>query len=152
MLYNMKMQYNRIMAIDYGDKRIGIALTDLMQIIASPFEVYQTVNEKVDIEYICNLIKTQQVKTVVIGLPLNLDGSEGERAKKTRLFASKISEKANVKIVFQDERLTSIEADEILSNARIKPKNRKNLIDKLSACIILENFLNERRDDEKENS
>lgn len=152
MLYNIKMQYSRIMGIDYGDRRIGIALTDLMQIIASPFEVYQTVNEKADIEYFCNLIETQQVETVVIGLPLNLDGSEGERAQKTRLFASKISEKVKVKIVFQDERLTSIEADEILSDAKIKPKNRKSLIDKLSACIILENFLNERRDDEKRKS
>ena len=85
-------------------------------------------------------------------MPLNLDGSEGERAQKTRLFASKISEKVKVKIVFQDERLTSIEADEILSDAKIKPKNRKSLIDKLSACIILENFLNERRDDEKRKS
>ena len=61
MLYNIKMQYSRIMGIDYGYRRIGIALTDLMQIIASPFEVYQTVNEKADIEYFCNLIETQQV-------------------------------------------------------------------------------------------
>lgn len=152
MLYNLKMQYNRIMGIDYGDKRIGIALTDLMQIIASPYEVYKTVDEKTDIEYICNLIKSQQVNIVVIGLPLNIDGSEGERARKTRMFALKISEIVNVDIVFQDERLTSVEADDILNNAKIKPRERKNLIDKLSACIILENYLNERRDDEKRNS
>lgn len=152
MLYNIQMQYYRIMGIDYGDKRIGIALTDLMQIIASPYEVYKTVDEKADIDYICNLIKSQQVNKVVIGLPLNIDGTEGERAEKTRLFASKISEKLKVEIFFQDERFTSVEADDILSSAKIKPNKRKGLIDKLSACIILENFLNERRDDEKRNA
>lgn len=146
------MKYKRIMGIDYGDKRIGIALTDLMQIIASPFEVYKTVNENVDIEYICNMIKSQQVETVVIGLPLNIDGSEGERARKTRHFGLKISEKIkDANIIFQDERLTSVEAEDILSNAKIKPKDRKSLIDKLSACIILENYLNERRENEKRN-
>lgn len=133
------------MGIDFGDKRIGIALTDLMQIIASPFEVYKTVNENADIEYICNLINSKQVETVVVGLPINIDGTEGERARKTRLFASKLSEKTGAKIVFQDEKLSSVEADEILSNAKIKPIERKSLIDKLSASIILERYLNERR-------
>lgn len=139
------MKYQRIMGIDFGDKRIGIALTDLMQIIASPFEVYKTVNENADIEYICNLINSKQVETVVVGLPINIDGTEGERARKTRLFASKLSEKTGAKIVFQDEKLSSVEADEILSNAKIKPIERKSLIDKLSASIILERYLNERR-------
>jgi putative Holliday junction resolvase len=143
------MQYSRIMGIDYGDKRIGIALTDLMQVIASPFEVYKTVNMDADAEHIQKIIEEQQVKTVVIGLPLNMDGSEGERAKKTRLFGSYIADKSNINIIFQDERLTSFEADNILSDAKIKTDKRKTLIDKLSACLILESYLNERSKDEK---
>jgi len=137
------------MGIDYGDKRIGIALTDLMQVIASPFEVYKTVNMDADAEHIQKIIEEQQVKTVVIGLPLNMDGSEGERAKKTRLFGSYIADKSNINIIFQDERLTSFEADNILSDAKIKTDKRKTLIDKLSACLILESYLNERSKDEK---
>lgn len=143
------MQYSRIMGIDYGDKRIGIALTDLMQVIASPFEVYKTVNSNADIEHLQKIIEEQEVETVVIGLPLNMDGSEGERARKTRLFGSNIADKSNVNIVFQDERLTSFEADNILSDAKVRTDKRKDLIDKLSACLILESYLNERSKNEK---
>ncbi|MDD2445260.1 MAG: Holliday junction resolvase RuvX [Clostridia bacterium] len=143
------MQYSRIMGIDYGDKRIGIALTDLMHVIASPFEVYKTVNSNADIEHLQKIIEEQEVETVVIGLPLNMDGSEGERARKTRLFGSNIADKSNVNIVFQDERLTSFEADNILSDAKVRTDKRKDLIDKLSACLILESYLNERSKNEK---
>lgn len=143
------MQYSRIMGIDYGDKRIGIALTDLMHVIASPFEVYKTVNSNADIEHLQKIIEEQEVETLVIGLPLNMDGSEGERARKTRLFGSNIADKSNVNIVFQDERLTSFEADNILSDAKVRTDKRKDLIDKLSACLILESYLNERSKNEK---
>ncbi|MDD4685700.1 MAG: Holliday junction resolvase RuvX [Clostridia bacterium] len=137
------------MGIDYGDKRIGIALTDLMHVIASPFEVYKTVNSNADIEHLQKIIEEQEVETLVIGLPLNMDGSEGERARKTRLFGSNIADKSNVNIVFQDERLTSFEADNILSDAKVRTDKRKDLIDKLSACLILESYLNERSKNEK---
>ncbi|MDD4815796.1 MAG: Holliday junction resolvase RuvX [Clostridia bacterium] len=136
------MQYKRIMGIDYGDVRIGIALSDLMQIIASPLEVYKTKNTIDDVNYLCNLIKQNQVETVVFGLPLNMDGTEGERAKITRLFASKIANQSGVRVVFQDERLSSVEAEDILIQANVRREDRKKLIDKLSASIILESYLN----------
>lgn len=139
------MQYKRVMGIDYGDKRIGIAMSDLMQVIASPFEVYNTVSSELDVEHICNLIKQNEVETVVIGLPLNMDGTEGERAKITREFADCIAKKCDVNIVFQDERLSSVEAEEILIEANVRREARKGIIDKLSASIILESYLNKRR-------
>lgn len=138
------MHYKRIMGVDYGDKRIGIALTDLMQIIASPLEVYQTKTLKEDIDYICKIIKDNDVEKVVFGLPLNMDGSEGDRAKITKKFASLVAQQTNAEIVFQDERLSSIEADEILIKCNVKREKRKKLIDKLSACIILESYLNKK--------
>lgn len=136
------MQYKRVMGIDYGDVRIGIALSDLMQIIASPFEVYKTKRTDEDINYLCKLIKDNEVETVVFGLPLNMDGSEGERAIITREFASKIANQSGVNVVFQDERLSSVEAEEILIEANVRREDRKKLIDKLSASIILESYLN----------
>ena len=130
------------MGIDYGDKRIGIAQTDLMQIIASPLEVYNTKSRDEDVEYLCNLIRNNSVGIVVFGLPLNMDGTEGERAKLTREFASCVAEKTDAEVVFNDERLTSVEAEDILIQANVRREKRKGLIDKLSACIILESYLN----------
>lgn len=140
---------SRIMAIDYGEKRIGIALTDLMQIIASPYKVYESVNFEVDIQYICDLINSQQVETIVVGLPLNSVNSKSTLIEKIQKFGYEIANKTKVNLVFQDERLTSIEANEILKDAGISIKESKKLIDKISACLILESFLNERSENEK---
>ncbi|MDD3232499.1 MAG: Holliday junction resolvase RuvX [Clostridia bacterium] len=137
------------MAIDYGEKRIGIALTDLMQIIASPYKVYESVNFEVDIQYICDLINSQQVETIVVGLPLNSVNSKSTLIEKIQKFGYEIANKTKVNLVFQDERLTSIEANEILKDAGISIKESKKLIDKISACLILESFLNERSENEK---
>ncbi|MDD3862278.1 MAG: Holliday junction resolvase RuvX [Clostridia bacterium] len=137
------------MAIDYGEKRIGIALTDLMQIIASPYKVYESINFEVDIQYICDLINSQQVETIVVGLPLNSVNSKSTLIEKIQKFGYEIANKTKVNLVFQDERLTSIEANEILKDAGISIKESKKLIDKISACLILESFLNERSENEK---
>lgn len=135
------MNYKRLLALDYGDVRIGIAMSDLMQIIASPYETYKRQTLIKDLEYISNLIKTNLVHTVVIGLPLNMDGSEGERTKKTKEFADALGEKTDAKIVFFDERLTSVTAEDILIEAGVKREERKKIIDKLAATIILKSYM-----------
>ena len=135
------MQYGRIMGIDYGRVRIGIALTDLLKTIASPYEVYKSVPRKKDIEYFVRLIKEKEVDKVVIGLPLNMDGSEGERALKTRAFGDELEKASNVPVVYQDERLSSVEAENYLLDGDLRRDKRKNLIDKVSASIILEDYL-----------
>ncbi len=135
------MQYGRIMGIDYGRVRIGIALTDLLKTIASPYEVYKSVSRKKDIEYFVKLIKEKEVDKVVLGLPLNMDGSEGERALKTRAFGDELEKASNVPVVYQDERLSSVEAENYLLDGDLRRDKRKNLIDKVSASIILEDYL-----------
>lgn len=135
------MQYGRIMGIDYGRVRIGIALTDLLKTIASPYEVYKSVSRKKDIEYFVKLIKEKEVDKIVLGLPLNMDGSEGERALKTRAFGDELEKASNVPVVYQDERLSSVEAENYLLDGDLRRDKRKNLIDKVSASIILEDYL-----------
>lgn len=133
------------MGIDFGKARIGIALSDPLSIIASPFQTYVRVSFEKDLKYLSNLIKEKNIDTVVFGLPLQMDGEEGQMAKDTRFFADSLKEHNNVKIVFEDERLTSVEAEELLIKANVKRKERKMLIDKIAAQIILEQYLERRR-------
>ena len=136
------MQYKRVMAIDYGDVRIGIAISDMLKIISSPYETYKRINIQKDLEHISQIIKDKEVETVVIGLPLNMDGSEGNRAEVTREFGNLLLENnENIKIVYQDERLSSVEAEDILLEANVRRDKRKQLIDQIAAQIILQSYL-----------
>ena len=138
------MHYKRILGIDYGDVRVGLAQTDLLQMIASPLETIKNAGEEALLSYIANLAKSNDVEKIVVGLPLNIDGSVGERAEITYRFGEKLKQATGLEIIFQDERLSSFEAEELLKEAKVNSKKQKSLIDKLSACIILEDYLNER--------
>lgn len=129
------------MGIDYGKVRIGIALTDLLKIIASPYEVYKSVSLQKDVEYFVKLVKEKEVEKIVLGLPLNMDGSEGERAKRTRIFGEMLEKACSVPVVYQDERLSSVEAENYLLDGDVRRDKCKNLIDKVAATIILEDYL-----------
>ena len=132
------------MALDYGEVRIGIAFSDLMQIVASPYETYTRKSVDEDIKYLANLTKTQQVSVLVVGLPINMDGTEGDRAQKTREFANALKQhiSQNIELVFVDERLSSVEAEEMLIQAKVRRDKRKMVIDKVAASIILQGYLN----------
>ena len=80
------MQYKRLMGIDYGDRRIGIAFTDLLQMLSNPHSIYQSVDMETDVEYISNLAKQNDVEKIIVGLPLCMDGSENERTQITKLY------------------------------------------------------------------
>lgn len=133
------------MGIDFGKARIGIALSDPLGIIASPYQTYKRVSFEKDLEFLKSLIKEKNVDTVVFGLPLQMDGQEGQIAQDTRSFAETVANLTNVNIVFVDERLTSVEAEEILIKANVRREERKMLIDKIAAQIILEQYLERRR-------
>ena len=137
------MQRTRKMGVDYGDKRIGVALTDALCIISSPYEVFQNLSPEQSLQHLNDLIKQFNVDEVAMGLPLNMDGSEGERAKLHREIGQKLSELSGVKVAFVDERLTSAEAEEILVESKVRREKRKELIDKISAQIILQTYLNQ---------
>ncbi len=130
------------MGIDFGGKRIGIAFSDPSATIASAREVYESRGEVKDIAYLAELAKLQQVKKVVFGLPLNADGSESEQTIKTKLFAEAFSAKSGIEIAFEDERFTSLEAEELLKEAKMNWKERKKVLDMVAAEIILQNYLN----------
>ena len=136
------MQKHRKMGVDYGDKRIGIALSDLLCIISSPYEVYQNRGEEETLKHLDKIIKENDVDEVALGLPINMDGSEGERAKIHREFGQKLESYSGVKVYFIDERLTSAEAEDILISSGVRREKRKELIDKISAQIILQTFIN----------
>lgn len=137
----MDNAYYRVMAIDYGDVRIGIAMSDVTRFLASGYENYTRVGIDRDCQHISDIVSSNNVRVIVIGLPLNMDGSEGERVKKTKEFAEELSKYTDVKIEFLDERLTSISAEKILISADVSRKKRKQVLDKLSATIILQDYL-----------
>ena len=137
------MRYTRKMGIDYGDRRIGIALTDALCIISSPYEVFQNQSLQQSINHIDKLIKEFDVDEVALGLPLNMDGTEGERAKLHREFGEALANFSGVKVFYVDERLTSAEAEELLIASGVRREKRKELIDKISAQIILQTYLNQ---------
>lgn len=131
----------RKMALDYGEVRIGIAFSDLLNIIANGYETYTRKNLETDIDYLISLAKEKEVDTIILGLPINMDGSEGERAIATREFGSLLGEKSGLTIKYLDERLTSASAERLLIEADLRREKRKQVIDKVSATIILQNYL-----------
>ena len=131
----------RKMALDYGEVRIGIAFSDLLNIIANGYETYTRKDIEKDLDDLAKLCTEKEVDTIVIGLPINMDGTEGERAVATREFAEKLKSKTNLPIKFLDERLTSVSAEKLLIEADMRREKRKQVIDKISATIILQNYL-----------
>ena len=132
----------RKMALDVGTVRIGIATSDPMGIIASGCETYtRTKNDEKDFKYIADLAKIKQCDTFVIGLPLNMDGTEGDKVWEIRAFAEKLSSYSDLKIVFQDERLSTVSAEKMLIDSSVRREKRKQVIDKVAATIILQTYL-----------
>lgn len=132
----------RKMGIDYGEVRIGVAFSDLLGIIATGYETYVRKNLDADLQHFKDLVVSQQVDKIIIGLPLNMDGTEGDRALATRQFGDQLlSVIENVEIEYLDERLTSVTAEEILIEAGMRREKRKEVIDKLSATLILQDYL-----------
>lgn len=129
------------MALDVGDARIGIALSDLMKMIASPLETLKVRSADIDTDYIAQLVKEKDVETVVVGLPLRMDGNESDQTVKTKTFAAVLENKISVPIVFQDERLTSVSAENALLEADMRRDKRKQVIDQVAAALILQAYL-----------
>ena len=134
----------RKMALDYGVARIGIAFSDLLCMIANGYETYCRKDIDKDLDYLSTLASKQEVDEIVMGLPLNMDGTEGDRAVATKLFGEKLSKYSNLPVTYVDERLSSVEAEDILKQAHIKWQDRKKYIDKISATIILQTYLDSR--------
>ena len=136
----------RVMALDVGDVRIGIAVSDLMGIIANPLETYtRKGNLDVDACYIAELAKEKEVTQIVSGLPLGLKGQENDQTTKTREFIDKLQEVCDIPIEYLDERFTTLSAERVLIEGNVRRENRKKVIDKVAATIILQNYLDRKR-------
>ncbi len=130
---------NKIMALDVGTKRIGVALSDFLQIIAQPCEAIPRKPENQAVEKIKKICSENYVETIVVGLPKNMNNTVGEQAQDCILFAGLL--KNDFSIIYEDERLTSWQAEENLKNRGIKYTKNKALVDIESACIILQQYL-----------
>lgn len=134
----------RILGIDYGDARVGTAITDALGITAQGFEtIVHNGNDKTVLAKLDSIINEYEISTIVVGMPLNMDGSKTERVEKTEKFIHKLKCKYNkIKIETVDERLTTVQAHKTMNDLGIKPKNKKNIVDTISAVYILETYIN----------
>ena len=136
----------RVMALDVGDVRIGIAVSDLMGIIANPLETYtRKGNLDLDAKYVADLAKSKEVSLFISGLPLGLKGQENEQTAKTREFIDKLKEMCDIPVEYLDERFTTLSAERVLIEGNVRRENRKKVIDKVAATIILQNYLDRKR-------
>ena len=132
----------KIMALDYGDARTGVAISDLMCSIVGSTCVIPSRNTEKAIADIVKLAKDNSVGQIIVGLPKNMDGTEGVRAELCREFAARIGEVTGLPVTMWDERRTTVEAHNILSQHNYHGKKRKNTVDAVAASLILEGYLN----------
>ena len=130
----------RIVGLDVGDVRIGIALSDETRLIATPHSVYTRVGWGPDVKHIQRLYAEVSATLIVCGLPRNMDGSVGFQAEKVKGFAEQLR-KAGLPVVFQDERLSTVSADQALIEGGMRRVGRKETVDKVAAAVILQTFL-----------
>lgn len=134
-----------ILSVDYGDKRTGIAVCDKNEILASPVGVITEWNKEALAEKIIALAVEKRAEEIVIGLPKNMDGSEGFRADACKELGDILKCSANIPVSFWDERLTTVSAHRFLSDNNVRGKKRKSVVDAVSADIILQDYIDNRR-------
>ena len=138
----------RIMGLDFGSKTVGVAVSDELGLTATGIEIVRRDSPnklRKTLARIEALINEYNVDKIVLGYPVMLDGSEGERVEKTKEFATMLHRRTNLEIIFQDERLTTVEAYEIMDLAGIKREDRYKYVDQVAAQVILEDYLNRDR-------
>lgn len=131
-------------ALDFGRRRIGVAVTDAAAMGAHPLGVVERRSIKRDLEALAVMLRDREITTFVVGLPLNMNGSEGPAALAARAFADKVAEAFGVKVEMFDERLTSVEAEERLKRLPVRRGARKPAIDAIAAAVILEGWMQSR--------
>ena len=131
----------RIMGIDYGDARTGVAISDLLCSIVGSATVVPSRNTQKVIDDIVRLAQENQVGEIVVGLPRNMDGTEGNRAELCRAFAEQLKEATGLPVAMWDERRTTVDAHRILGEQGVRAKNRKDKIDSVAATLILDGYL-----------
>ena len=135
----------RILGIDYGDSRVGVAVSDPLGITAQGVKTLKNKNIKKLLMELSLIIEEYHPEKIVIGMPKNMDGTKGFRAEATYKFAENLKTIYNGEIDYMDERLTTVSATRILNETNTRGQDRKNVLDTVSACFILENYLNSKK-------
>lgn len=139
--FSGKLMASRILALDHGTKRIGVALSDEFGWTAQPLETFERRTLERDIAHIQDLVRTHEVNRVLLGLPLRLSGEEGPAVRAVRDFVERLAEALPVPVVTWDERLTTKAAEELLIAADVSRKKRKGAVDRVAAAILLQSYL-----------
>jgi putative holliday junction resolvase len=134
----------RIMGIDYGTKRIGVAISDPSCTMAHPLDIILVREDGSHMESLKKIARDYQVEKIVVGLPYNMEGDVGESAKKVMLWAEEVARELGLPVDLWDERLTTAEAHEVLMHLKVKGPKRRQIVDKIAASIILKSYLDAR--------
>jgi len=140
----------RVAAVDYGTVRIGVAISDAMRMLASPFETYTRRGTEEDASYFQSLVTDESIALFVVGLPIHLDGQESQKSIEARQFGRWLAETTGVRGLLHDERYTSSEADAKMIDAGLTRKRKKSRRDMVAAQILLESFLESGKDEDDE--
>lgn len=135
----------RILALDVGDVRIGVASTDLLAIIAQPFTVVTRTTLEKDLDALREIVREREAELIVVGLPLNQEGQKGPQAEKVMAFIDQLKSVVTIDIVTQDERFSTAMAQRMLIDANVSRQGRKKVIDKIAAHHILQTYLDRRK-------
>jgi len=131
----------RILALDPGERRIGVAVSDPLGITAQPVETYTRVTQEKDLAHFKELIHAWQPEKIVVGLPVHMNADVGVKALEARELGKQLEQAFGIPVEFLDERLTTVQAHRILSESQVRGKKRKQTVDTLAAVLILENYL-----------
>jgi putative holliday junction resolvase len=131
----------RILAIDYGSKRMGLAVSDLLGITAQGIETMQRRNKRADFAHLRRVIREKDVQEIVVGLPLKMSGEAGDQAERAARFGQELRQEFNLPVHLWDERLTSAEANRVLREAELSTQKRVKAVDRMAAVLILQSFL-----------
>ena len=142
--------HRRILALDVGSKRIGVAISDPLGITAQGLETIQRQNKRRDWEALNAVLKTYDVSEIVVGLPLRLSGAEGTQSEKMRVFAQELQAKSGLPVHLWDERWTSTEANRLLRETNLSIEKRGKAVDRMAAVLILQSWLQSRSSPDKE--
>lgn len=135
----------KIMGVDFGDSRTGIAMCDKSEFLASPLTVIFEKNFDRCLEKTAELAKSEKAELIVVGYPKNMNNTVGERAEKCALFGEKLKEMTGIEVVMWDERCTTVSAHNYLNEVNVRGKKRKNVVDAVAAVIILESYMGYRK-------
>ena len=131
----------RILGLDFGNRRIGLALSDELGVTAQGLPTLRRKNRTEDLDFLSELIDSRQVTRIVVGHPLNMNGSEGARARQAAQFGRTLAKRCGVEVTLWDERLTSRQAERVLRSSGVGLRKRQGAVDKLAAVLILQSYL-----------